>query len=85
MFSDVVVGDGWPLAVACMRSSTTLEGSCRGEISRLISAIFSHHSAEYLPAIIASRLRVNGTSYKHNRARLCAPVALGGANWEVLF
>jgi hypothetical protein len=27
----------------------------------LISAIFSHHSAEYLPAIIASRLRINNT------------------------
>src|ERR1700746_124741 len=52
--SDFVMGDGPPLAVAWMSSATALEGSCRAEISRLISAIFSHHSAEYLAHMIAS-------------------------------
>jgi hypothetical protein len=36
----------------------------------LISAIFSHHSAEYLPAIIASRLRITNTFYKRNRGEI---------------
>lgn len=29
--------------------------------------IFSHHSAEYLPPIMSSPLRVNCTRYMHNR------------------
>ena len=57
--SDFLAGDGLALAVACMRSSMTLKGSCGAEISRLIPAICSHHSAEYLPPITASRLRIN--------------------------
>ena len=76
--SDFLVGDGLPLAVSCMRSSTTLEGSCRAEISRLISAIFSHHSAEYLPAIIASRLLIQQhLVISATEARLCTPFVLG--------
>src|SRR6266849_317481 len=49
-----------PLAVACMRSSPMLEASCRSEIWRLMLAIFSHHCAEYLSPIRASR-RINCT------------------------
>ena len=32
-----------------------------------MSVIFSHHSAEYLPPIMSSPLRVNCTRYMHNR------------------
>src|SRR5262249_48580434 len=46
---------------ASMRSSTMLEASCRSEISRLMLAIFSRHSAESLPPIRASQRPINCT------------------------
>jgi hypothetical protein len=39
---------------ACTISKTRVERSCRAGLSRLRSTIFSHHSAEYLPAITPS-------------------------------
>src|SRR5262249_44964101 len=71
--SDFLVGDGLPLGVSCMRSSTILEGSRRDEISRLISGIFSHHSAEYLAHMIASPAASRQLVKSTTEARLCAP------------
>src|SRR5262245_19504266 len=76
--SDFLVGDGLPLAVSCMRSSTILEGSRRDEISRLISGIFSHHSAEYLAHMIASPAASRQLVISTTEARLCAPFAASG-------
>src|SRR5215471_1003835 len=76
--SDFLVGDGLPLAVSCMRSSTILEGSHRDEISRLISGIFSHHSAEYLAHMIASPAASRQLVISTTEARLCAPFAASG-------
>src|SRR6266566_7967713 len=67
---DFLGGKGLALAVACMSSSMRFEGSCRDEISRLIPAIFSHHSAEYLPPIFASRRRVNDPHHSHNGGKI---------------
>ena len=75
--SDFLVGDGLPLAVSCMRSSTILEGSRRDEISRLISGNFSHHSAEYLAHMIASPAASRQLVISTTEARLCAPFASG--------
>jgi hypothetical protein len=71
--SDFLVGDGLPLAV----SSTILEGSRRDEISRLISGIFSHHSAEYLAHMIASPAASRQLVISTTEARLCTPFAVG--------
>jgi hypothetical protein len=68
--SDFLVGDGLPLAVSCIRSSTIIEGSRRDEISRLISGIFSYHSAEYLAHMIASPGCITAARYKHNRGEI---------------
>src|SRR5215813_14928109 len=73
--SDFLVGDGLPLAVSCMRSSTILEGSRHDEISRLISGNFSHHSAEYLAHMIASPAASRQLVINTTEARLCAPFA----------
>src|SRR5262245_66006155 len=75
--SDFFVGDGLPLAVSCMRSSTILERSRRDEISRLISGNFSHHSAEYLAHMIASPAASRQLVISTTEARLCAPFAGG--------
>src|SRR5262245_4097735 len=68
--SDFLVGDGLPLAVSCMRSSTILDGSSRYEVSRLISGNFSHHSGEYLAHMIASPGCITAAPYKHNRGEI---------------
>ena len=80
--SDFLVGDGLPLAVSCMRSSTILEGSRRDEISRFRSGIFSHHSAEYLAHIIASRLasRLASRQLKHNRGEIMYTICHRGCS-----
>jgi hypothetical protein len=53
------------------------EGSRREEISRLISGIFSHHSAEYLAHMIASPAASRRLLISTTEARLCAPFAGG--------
>src|SRR5262249_19205453 len=75
--SDFLVGDGLPLAVSCMRSSTILEGSRRDEISRVISGIFSHHSAEYLAHVIASQAASRQLVIKHNRGEIMYTLCVG--------
>jgi hypothetical protein len=88
--SDFLSGEGLELAVACMRSSMTLERTSGAKISRLRPVIFCHHSAEYLPPIIASRLRINSAQSEHNRGKImyavCHPkeipkVELGTGGW----
>ncbi len=71
--SDFLAREGLALAVVCIRSSMILEESARAEISRLRSVIFSHHSAEYLPPIIASRLRITRSNRAHNRTDVTGP------------
>jgi len=75
--SDFLAGDSLPLAVSCIRSSTIPEGSHRDEISRLISGIFSHHSAEYLAHMIASPAASRRLVISTTEARLCTPFAVG--------
>jgi|GraSoiStandDraft_27_1057306.scaffolds.fasta_scaffold142335_1 hypothetical protein len=48
----------------------SLERTSRAKISWLRPVIFSHHSAEYLPPIIASRLRINSAQSEHNRGKI---------------
>jgi hypothetical protein len=68
--SALLAGDGLAQAVACMRSSMTLDGFSRAGISRLRPAIFSHHSAEYLAPIIPSRVRIHSALSYHNRGEI---------------
>src|SRR5262249_40770647 len=79
-FSDLRARERLPFAVACMRSSTRWERSCPAVISRLMSVIFSHHSAEYLPPIVSSPLRVNWISLyvEPRRHYVRAPIREGG-------